>query len=91
MSDAVEKSIDFLIKQGWVGFVILGLIFALVAIWREWKAAVASNKELQEEISSLQEKRIAESRESVQTVAANTASLNGLAQIINVTLASRRD
>lgn len=78
-----EKIVDWLLAQGWAGIVILTLFLVVVLLWKALQAKTA-------ECSTLQEKRIAESREILLNLAANTRSLDSLANVVTMSLTRPR-
>lgn len=64
----MDKVINGFAQQGVLGLVILGLGFAVVILWRAYV--------------DIQEKRIAEARESVKAVEQNTNTLETLTEVL---------
>lgn len=83
MDDAALKIVEWLLAQGWSGIIILALGAVVFYLMRELRTARREN-------ADLQEKRIAEGRESLTTVAANTSALQNLTQVISLSSMARR-
>lgn len=72
MEKALTGSVDGLLNLGVAGIAVIGLAFV---VWRLWKA-----------YDAVQEKRIAEARESVKALESNTSALEGLTEIVKARL-----
>lgn len=64
----MDKVIQGFLDQGVLGLIIIGMGFAVVALARAYNA--------------IQEKRIAESRESIKAIETNTNTLETLTEVL---------
>lgn len=76
---------DALLSQGPFGLLLIGMGLAIWRLWKDNQTLRAENVLARQENSAIQEKRITESRESINALNHNTSALNTLTQIIGAT------